>query len=104
MSNASLLTLDEPVVAAFERAHASGVGAAMAGMQDPALGGLRLTGAGVRTLAEAAVSSATPFLRAPLHARISGALLLHPPAGDETGRCATCGTAAPCATAKALAV
>ncbi|NHC14963.1 hypothetical protein [Motilibacter deserti] len=97
------MTARDGVAADLERAHAQGVGAAMAGLQDPGLGALRLAGTGVRGLAEAAVSSATPFLRAPLLARISQALLLHPPAGDEAGRCRTCGTDAPCGTAQALA-
>jgi hypothetical protein len=66
------------------------------------LGHGRLAGRGVSTLADAAVSSATPFLRAPLLARISGALLLHPPAGDEHARCPTCRIAAPCPTAGVL--
>jgi hypothetical protein len=86
----------------LETAHRHGVSAASAGLQDPALDGLRLTGPGVPALAEAAVSSATPFLRAPLLARISQALLIHPPAGDADERCPTCHTHAPCATAEAL--
>ena len=86
----------------LERAHGYGVGAAVAGLQDAALGALRLQGAGVPGLADAAVTSATPFLRAPLLGRISAALLLHPPGGDEAGSCATCGTVAPCETARAL--
>jgi hypothetical protein len=86
----------------LERAHGYGVGAATAGLQDAALGGLRLTGPGVPRLADAAVTSATPFLRAPLLARISAALVLHPPAGDADGGCGTCGTRAPCPTARVL--
>jgi hypothetical protein len=86
----------------LEQAHHSGVGAAVAGLQDAGLGAARLTGPGVRTLAEAAVSSATPYLRAPLLGRMSAALLLHPPAGEEDGACGTCGTPAPCATAAVL--
>jgi hypothetical protein len=86
----------------LDRAHDRGVGAAIAGLQDAALGSQRLTGPSVPALAEAAVSSATPFLRAPLLARISAGLVLHPPAGNEQGDCATCGTPAPCATAEAL--
>jgi hypothetical protein len=78
------------------------VGAATAGLQDAALGGLRLAGPAVRTLAEAAVSSATPFLRAPLLGRISAAGRLHPIAGDDTGDCPTCRTTAPCPTAQEL--
>ena len=84
----------------LERAHGYGVGAAMAGLQDPALGPLRLTGPGVPRLAEAAVTSATPFLRAPLLGRISAALLLHPAGDDE--HCPTCRTPMPCATARTL--
>jgi hypothetical protein len=54
----------------LEEAHAKGVRAAASGLADPALDALRLAGPAVRTLAEAAVSSATPFLGAPLLARI----------------------------------
>jgi len=87
---------------ALEQAHRQGVGAAVAGLSDAGLGPLRLTGAAVPVLAEAAVSSATPFLRAPLLARISRALLLHPVSGSEDGGCPTCGVSAPCTTASAL--
>ena len=83
----------------LEDAHRAGVGAGIAGLQDPGLGRARLRGPGVPALAEAAVSSATPFLRAPLLGRISAALRLHQ---AEAGRCATCGEPAPCATARAL--
>ena len=86
----------------LDRAHGRGVGAAIAGLQDPALGGSRITGHTVGKLAEAAVSSATPFLRAPLLARISAALVLHPPGGDDEGLCTTCGLKAPCPTAEVL--
>ena len=86
----------------LERAHLQAVGAARAGLQDAALGALRLTGTGVPVLADAAVTSATPFLRAPLLAKLSAALLLHPAAGHEHGRCTTCETAAPCKTSEAL--
>jgi hypothetical protein len=86
----------------LESAHARGVGAAAAGLQDPGLGPLRLAGGAVPALAEAAVTSATPFLRAPLLARISAALRLHPPAGAEDGRCPTCAEQAPCPTAVVL--
>ena len=86
----------------LETAHVRGVNAATAGLQDPGLGRLRLTGRAVPTLADAAVTSATPFLRAPLLARISAALLLHPPAGGEDERCPTCVQPAPCPTAEAL--
>lgn len=86
----------------LEQAHRNGVGAAVAGLCDPGLGGYRLTGPLVPVLAEAAVTSATPFLRAPLLARISRAMLLHPVAGDDTGGCPTCRQDAPCPTARAL--
>ena len=86
----------------LEQAHRYGVGAAVAGLQDAALGAARLSGPGVSPLADAAVTSATPFLRAPLLGRLSAALLLHPPAGDEDGRCRTCDTSAPCETAEVL--
>jgi hypothetical protein len=86
----------------LEVAHRQGVAAAGNGMQDAALAGLRLTGSGVSVLAEAAVTSATPFLRAPLLSRIFNALRMHPPSGDPDGRCPTCGVDAPCATAKEL--
>jgi hypothetical protein len=86
----------------LEQAHRSGVSAATVGLQDAGLGELRLTGPGVATLAEAAVSSATPFLRAPLLARMSAVLLLHPVRGDASGRCPTCQTEAPCQTSRAV--
>ena len=86
----------------LETAHRRGVGAAVVGLGDAALGGHRLIGPGVAQLADAAVTSATPFLRAPLLARISAALLLHPPEGDPIAMCPTCGTSAPCQTARVL--
>jgi hypothetical protein len=86
----------------LEQAHARAVQAAVAGMSDAALGGLRLTGTGVPGLAEAAVTSATPYLRAPILGRVSAALRLHPPGGEADDSCPTCGTAVPCLTAKAL--
>ncbi|MEO7262559.1 MAG: hypothetical protein ABI047_15090 [Jatrophihabitantaceae bacterium] len=86
----------------LEFAHRQGVTAAGHGMQDPALGGMRLTGSGVALLAEAAVSSATPFLRAPLLSRIFNALRIHPVQGDAEGRCPTCRVSAPCQTAQEL--
>jgi hypothetical protein len=86
----------------LEQAHVHGVSAAVAGLCDAGLGSVRLAGAGVPVLAEAAVTSATPFLRAPLLGRISAALLLHPPGGDDDGRCPTCHVSAPCQTARAL--
>jgi hypothetical protein len=86
----------------LENAHRQAVIAAGHGMQDAALGVLRLTGSGVPVLAEAAVSSATPFLRAPLLSRIFNALRIHPVQGDGDGRCPTCRVAAPCQTAQEL--
>jgi hypothetical protein len=86
----------------LESAHRQAVTAAGHGLQDAGLGSLRLTGSGVPVLAEAAVSSATPFLRAPLLSRIYNALRIHPVQGDETGRCATCDVLAPCPTAREL--
>jgi hypothetical protein len=85
----------------LEQAHRYGVGAAAAGLRDAALGAGRLSGPGVAVLAEAAVTSATPFLRSPLLARLSRVRLLHPDAGDADGRCPTCRGPAPCATAEA---
>ncbi|MEE6272811.1 hypothetical protein [Georgenia wangjunii] len=81
-------------------AHRQGVGAATAGLQDAALGAVRLSGDGVPVLADAAVSSATPFLRAPLLTRISRARLLHTASAD--GLCPACGVSAPCETVRAL--
>jgi hypothetical protein len=86
----------------LEFAHRQGVTAAGHGLQDAALGALRLTGSGVPVLAEAAVSSATPFLRAPLLSRIFNALRMHPVQGDAGGRCPTCRVPAPCQTALEL--
>jgi hypothetical protein len=91
-----------PAAAELEQAHTRAVSAAVAGMSDAALGGLRLTGTGVPGLAEAAVTSATPYLRAPILGRVSAALRLHPPGGEADDSCPTCGTAVPCATAQAL--
>jgi hypothetical protein len=86
----------------LEAAHRRAVGAASTGLQDSHLGGLRLTGSGVAVLAETAVTSATPYLRAPLLGRMSAALLLHPPGGEPGEHCPTCGTPVPCATAQVL--
>jgi hypothetical protein len=87
----------------LEEAHARGVLAAIAGLSDAALGSIRLAGSGVPRLAEAAVTSATPYLRAPILSRVSAALRLHPPGGGPEGTCPTCGTVVPCETARALA-
>jgi len=91
-----------PGTLALDEAHERAVGAAAAGLSDAGLGGIRLAGTGVPVLAEAAVSSATPFLRAPLLARISAALRLHPPGGDPGELCPGCGTEVPCETAQVL--
>lgn len=91
-----------PLAQDLERAHVRGVAAASAGMSDAALGDGRVTGPGVEALADAAVSSATPYLRAPLLARISAARLLHPSIGNENGCCPSCGVEAPCATNQEL--
>jgi hypothetical protein len=90
-----------PLAADLERAHLHAVTAATAGLSDPALGRLRLTGSAVPGLADAAVTSATPFVRAPLLARLSRVRLLHP-VGGAAGRCPTCRVTAPCPTAKEL--
>ena len=87
----------------LEAAHRRAVGAASTGLQDAHLGGLRLTGTGVPVLAETAVTSATPYLRAPLLSRMSAALRLHPPGGEAGDRCPTCDLAVPCPTAQVLA-
>ena len=86
----------------LETAHRQGVIAAGHGLHDAALGALRLLRPGVGVLAEAAVSSATPFLRAPLLSRIFNALRIHPMQGDEDGHCPTCRVPAPCLTAQEL--
>jgi hypothetical protein len=90
------------LVADLDQAHDHGVQAAIAGLQDPGLGAVRLTGSAVPALAEAAISSATPFLRAPLLSRLSGAMRLHPPAVGAYRRCPTCQEPTPCRTAKEL--
>jgi hypothetical protein len=83
----------------LEHAHGLGVTAADKGLRDAALGTARLTGPNVTLLAEAAVSSATPFLRAPLLIRLSAVARLHPAVGDMSGNCPTCRVNSPCATA-----
>ena len=88
-----------PLGAVLEQAHVHAVAAATAGLQDAGLGPVRLTGSAVPVLADAAVSSATPFVRAPLLARLSRVRLLHPTGGD---RCPTCGVPAPCPTVKEI--
>jgi hypothetical protein len=90
-----------PLAAELEQAHAHGVAAASAGLQDAALGATRLTGTAVPQLAQAAVTSATPFLRAPLLSRLHRARRLHTPTADG-GPCPACGVPAPCPTAMEL--
>lgn len=83
-------------------AHTLAVAAATAGLSDSALGGIRLSGPHVETLADAAVASATPFLRAPLLARLAEVRLLHPLHGDTHGVCPSCQSLSPCLTARAV--
>ncbi len=85
----------------LEGAHPHAVRAAFEGLRDAGLGPMRLTGPAVPVLAESAVTSATPFLRAPLLARIRAAVLLHTPP-DGSGPCPACGTPYPCATVDTL--
>ena len=91
-----------PASAELEQAHQRAVRAAVAGRSDAGLAGLRLAEPGVSTLADAAVTSATPYLRSPFLGKISGALRLHPPGGEAGDFCPTCATAVPCATAREL--
>jgi hypothetical protein len=86
----------------LDEAHARAVVAATAGLADPALGPLRLSGAGVAELADAAVSSATPFVRAPLISRLQAVRVLHPGPRDGPAACPSCGVPTPCPTAVAL--
>ena len=90
-----------PLAAELEQAHTYGVGAAVAGLQDAGLGPVRLTGTAVPVLAEAAVTSATPFLRAPLLSRLHRVRRLHTPRPTDE-QCPSCGVPAPCPTAKEL--
>jgi hypothetical protein len=98
-----LFELPSPPPAEDDPAHRSAAAAAAAGLADAALGTARLAGPLVPLLAEAAVSSATPFLRAPLLGRLAAVRRLHPTSGDASGRCPTCGVTAPCPTAEAAA-
>jgi len=88
-----------PLAAALEQAHRHAVGAATAGLRDAGLGPVRLTGSAVPVLADAAVTSATPFVRAPLLARLSRVRRLHLPVAD---RCPSCDVPAPCPTAQEI--
>ena len=76
--------------------HAAAVAAAHEGLCDPALGALRVPSADAGALAEAAVSSATPFVRGPLLSRMAEALLLH--SGGADGVCRECARPSPCPT------
>jgi hypothetical protein len=89
-----------PLASDLEVAHRHGVGAAAAGLQDAGLGPVRLTGSAVPVLAEAAVTSATPFLRAPLLSRLHRVRRLHTP--DRQGWCPACRVPAPCPTTEEL--
>ena len=86
------------LAADLERAHVLAVAAASAGLRDAGLGPVRLSGTAVPVLADAAVTSATPFLRAPLLSRLSRVKQLHTAvrAGEA---CPTCHVPAPCPTA-----
>ena len=90
------------LAAELEQAHRYATGAAVAGLRDAALGALRLTGDAVPVLADAAVTSATPFVRAPLLSRLSRVRLLHPADGVD-GTCPSCRVSAPCPTAREVA-
>lgn len=85
----------------FSEAHIRAVAAASAGMRDASLGSMRLSG-NIEMLADAAVSSATPFLRAPLLHQLGRARRLHPYRGDASGSCPSCGVTSPCPTAQEL--
>ncbi len=85
----------------LEVAHRHAVRAAFEGLRDAHLGPLRLTGPGVPVLAESAVTSATPFVRAPLLGRMRAAALLHTPEGGDAD-CPACGTPYPCPTVEVL--
>ncbi len=92
-----------PLAHDLEEAHRYAVGAARAGLQDAGLGPVRLTGTAVPVLADAAVTSATPFVRAPLLARLSRVRQLHSPrAATDPDLCPTCRVPAPCPTTKEL--
>jgi hypothetical protein len=87
----------------LDNAHRHGVAAAANGLQDPALGRRRLTGPAVDELAEAAVTSATPFLRAPLLSRLAAVRTLHHPTTQHPSTCPTCKVPVPCPTTTRLA-
>ena len=92
----------DPLAYEFEVAHTRGVRAAVHGLSDYALGTVRLSGTAVPVLAEAAVSSATPYLRAPLLTRLSAVLRLHPVDLEHGQRCPSCQELVPCATARVV--
>jgi hypothetical protein len=91
-----------PLTRDLDRAHGFGVSAAEAGLQDPGLGVMRLTGRNVHSLADAAVTSATPFLRAPLLSRLAGVRRLHSAASADGAECPSCRVPVPCPTAQEL--
>jgi hypothetical protein len=83
----------------LEFAHRRAVAAATARLQGAAtLGSIRLTGSALPEVADAAVSSATPLLRAPLLNRIARVLALHTVPVAPGTLCPTCGVPAPCPT------
>jgi glycosyltransferase involved in cell wall biosynthesis len=93
------------MLADLAEAHRLSVRAATEGVQDPSLGSRRLGGDAVPAVAEAAVVSATPYLRAPLLTRMSAATRLHPQSVGSDGQpalCPTCLVPVPCPTAQAL--
>jgi hypothetical protein len=92
-----------PLTTALDLAHERAVRAAANGLADPGLGDRRLQGPDTDVLAEAAVTSATPYLRAPLLARVSAVLNLHSVDADPGQDCAACGSPAPCPTVVVLA-
>jgi hypothetical protein len=91
-----------PLTVAFDLAHERAVRAAANGLADPGLGDQRVGGPEVILLADAAVTSATPYLRAPLLARMSAVLRLHSVDAEPGEVCAACGAPSPCPTVQVL--
>lgn len=91
-----------PLTTALDVAHERAVRAAANGLADPGLGDRRLAGPEVLLLAEAAVTSATPYLRAPLLARMSAVLRLHSVDVEPGAVCEGCGAPSPCPTVQEL--
>lgn len=98
----SSTTVLPPLTRALDVAHARGVQAAIAGLSDAGLGEHRLEHQRVDLLADAAVTSATPYLRAPLLARLSAVLRLHSVDAEPGEPCTTCGAPSPCPTVEAV--